>query len=102
MLPPLIRVEALLLPSKATGVETSSGWRANWWARWEQSRRHSRGISELCYFFLASYDMLCSLRFRSFSLRYNIRLFAALLRILVHLVTLHLLLIVQGLQDNVP
>eukprot|EP00442_Polarella_glacialis_P052661 CAMPEP_0115141342 /NCGR_PEP_ID=MMETSP0227-20121206/59478_1 /TAXON_ID=89957 /ORGANISM="Polarella glacialis, Strain CCMP 1383" /LENGTH=603 /DNA_ID=CAMNT_0002549681 /DNA_START=73 /DNA_END=1885 /DNA_ORIENTATION=+ len=62
-----VQVRPVMLPSKSTSVNSGDGYWATWIERWHQATRHTQGVAEMSYAFLAAWDLLCSVPVSSLS-----------------------------------
>jgi hypothetical protein len=75
-----IKLQPVMLPVKATSVNSPDGYWASWIERWHQATRHTQGVAEMSYACLAAWDMLSTTPVRSWSLHFLVSLFKVVMK----------------------
>lgn len=60
---PRLKLRPVYLPTRSFLVESSDGWLASAYARFQQARRHSQGVAELGYVLLQYLRLICTAGF---------------------------------------
>lgn len=90
---PKLKVRQVMLPVKSTSVISSEGYWMTYVERWHQAVRHCQGVAELSCSFLCTWDLLCTMPSRLYSLSFLIQLF----KVNAKIVCMHTLPNVQAL-----
>jgi hypothetical protein len=92
-----IKVHPVMLPVKATSVNSADGYLASWVERWHQATRHTQGVAEMSYACLAAWDMLSTIPVRSFSLSFCV----SLIKVVMKPIFMHILPTLQSIALGV-
>lgn len=78
---PQVKVQPVMLPAVSYLVESSDGYWASCWARFQQARRHSQGVVELGYALLQYVRLMRSVGIRMLPWRTHVAIWSILLKI---------------------
>merc|ERR1712176_1355443 len=80
---PQVKIEPIFLPAISYLVESSAGYLASVWARFQQARRHMQGVVELGYVLLQYTRLTNSTGFLSLPWRTHVSILSILIKMLV-------------------
>jgi len=92
-LKPMVRLCPIYLPTLAFLVESSEGWLASCYARFQQARRHCQGVEELAYVIIQYIQLVLNMGF----LRLPLKTHCSILAIAWKMFNVHILSPVQSL-----
>lgn len=102
---PIVKVDPVYLPAVSYLVESSEGYVASMWARFQQARRHSQGVVELGYVLLQYCRLASTTGFTKLPARTHVAIILVALKIqILHIISTAqcFAMIVVALRTTIP